>query len=221
MRTKAVSEFRREYRVAEIGRRYSGRLHLAFTSVTSAMLVGLCAAQVENASALEWLAVPATFLYSNIVEYWGHRVPMHRPVWGLRMIYFRHAKQHHRFFTHEEMNFDGPMDYHAVLFPPMLILFFMGGLALPFWLLLYLFATSNVAWLAVATAIAYFLNYEWLHFAYHCRPDSRAGRIPGVQGLRRLHRDHHHPALMSRYNFNISYPIGDFLFGTRYPINQK
>ena len=216
MRAKSVAAFREHYRLTEIGPRYSGRGHLAFTTLASLLVVAVCAASAEQVSALEWLTIPAIFLYANIVEYWGHRIPMHRPVRGLKTIYQRHAGQHHRFFTHEEMNFDSAKDYRAVLFPPLLIMFFLGGMALPLWAVLYVFATTNVAWLAVATAFAYFLNYEWLHFAYHCEPGSRVGRIPGVQRLRGLHRDHHNPALMTRYNFNITYPIGDWLFGTRY-----
>jgi len=30
------------------------------------------------------------------------------------------------------------------------------------------------------------------------------------------YRHHHNPQLMQHYNFNISNPIGDWLFGTRY-----
>ena len=73
-----------------------------------------------------------------------------------------------------------------------------------------------MAWLALATAIAYFLNYEWLHFAYHCDPVSRIGKIPGVQTLRNFHLHHHNPRLMTHYNFNITYPIADWLFRTMY-----
>jgi hypothetical protein len=117
------------------------------------------------------------------------------------------------------MTFDSSNDFKAVLFPPVMILFFLGGFGVPMWLILYFAATANVAWLALATAIAYFLNYEWLHFAYHCDPESRIGRIPGVQTLRklhRLHRQHHDQQLMSHYNFNITYPIGDWIFRTIY-----
>ena len=56
-----------------------------------------------------------------------------------------------------------------------------------------------------------------LNFAYQCDPSSGIGRFPGVQRLGVLHRDHHNPALMAYYNFNIKYPIWDWLFGTRYP----
>jgi hypothetical protein len=31
-----------------------------------------------------------------------------------------------------------------------------------------------------------------------------------------LHTAHHDPHLMARYNFNISYPLGDWLCGTLY-----
>jgi sterol desaturase/sphingolipid hydroxylase (fatty acid hydroxylase superfamily) len=40
-------------------------------------------------------------------------------------------------------------------------------------------------------------------------------RLPFISGLRRLHHRHHEPALMAKANFNITYPVGDWLFGTR------
>jgi hypothetical protein len=210
----SVASFRAHYRREEIHGRYYGWAHLCFTSVVCLATVVFAAYRVEQASALEWLTVPVVFLYANLVEYFGHRGPMHHPVRGLRLLYHRHTKQHHRFFTDEEMTFDGSDDFKAVLFPPVMILFFIGGFGIPMWVLLHFVATDNVAWLAVATAVAYYLNYEWLHFAYHCDPDSRIGRIPGIQRLRRLHLLHHCPNLMMRKNFNITYPIGDWLFRT-------
>jgi hypothetical protein len=212
----SVTQFREAYRRDETGPHYNGWLHLAFTSAVSLSVVGLSLYQLEQVSPAEWLTVPLLFLYANLVEYWGHRIPMHRPVRGLRLLYFRHTRQHHRFFTDADMTYDDAGDFKAVLFPPVMIIFFLGGFGLPLWLLLYFLATPNVAWLALATALAYFLNYEWLHFAYHCAPGSRIGRIPGLQPLRRLHLRHHDPQLMMRYNFNITYPISDHLFRTRF-----
>ncbi|MDH4014220.1 MAG: fatty acid hydroxylase family protein, partial [Chromatiales bacterium] len=55
---------------------------------------------------------------------------------------------------------------------------------------------------------------------YHTAPDSWVSRLPGMQVLRQLHTRHHDPALMQRYNFNISYPICDALFGTLYRHNS-
>ena len=37
-----------------------------------------------------------------------------------------------------------------------------------------------------------------------------------MKRLRWLHTTHHDPVLMQRYNFNITYPIGDWVFGTLY-----
>ena len=210
----SVAAFRERYRREEIGSRYSGRLHLAFTSAVCIAVVLFCASRVERPSLLEWLTVPVVFLYANLVEYLGHRGPMHHPVRGLRLLFKRHTKQHHRFFTDRAMAFEGSDDFKAVLFPPVMILFFIGGFGVPMWLLLTYLATENVAWLAVATGIAYYLNYEWLHFAYHCEPRSPVGRIPGVQALRGLHLRHHDPGLMTHYNFNITYPVCDWIFGT-------
>jgi hypothetical protein len=211
-----VAAYREHYRSEHIPARYSGPLHLAFTSLGSLAVIVICVAALDGVTPWEWLTVPATFLYANLAEYLGHRGPMHHPFRGLRMIFVRHACQHHRFFTDRAMQFDSSRDYRAVLFPPVLMVFFLTAFALPAWLLLLWLFSPNVAYLFVATAIAYFLNYELLHFAYHARPDSLSARLPGMAALRRLHTRHHDPALMQRCNFNITYPLGDLLFGTLY-----
>lgn len=212
----SVRAFRERYRLEEDSGDYPGWLHLAFTSSVSLAVIVFSLLQLNQVTPLEWVTVPVVFLYANLVEYMGHRGPMHHPVKGLRLIFYRHTKQHHRFFTDREMTFESSHDFKAVLFPPLMILFFIGGFGVPMWALLYFLASANVAWLALATGIGYFLNYEWLHFAYHCDPESRVGRIPGVQTLRRLHLHHHDPRLMTQHNFNITYPIGDWLFRTLY-----
>ena len=209
-----AQDYRVAYRREHVGPRYRGELHLAFTSVVCLAVIAGCLWALEGVRPLEWLTVPLTFLYANLVEYVGHRGPMHRPLRGLRLVYERHARQHHRFFTDRGMEYDGPRDYKAVLFPPVLIVFYLLGFALPAGLLLAWFAGDNVALLFVATAVAYFLNYEWLHFAYHAPRDAWVSRLPGMAVLRRLHTRHHDPRLMARANFNITYPIGDWLFGT-------
>lgn len=212
----AAGEYRERFRQAEIPHWYRGWIHFGFTSTISLAIVAVCIARLEAVTPWEWLTVPLTFLYANLAEYWGHRVPMHRPVPGLGLIFRRHAGQHHRFFTHQRMEFESSRDFKAVLFPSLMIVFFFGVFGLPVGLLLAWLTSPNVGYLYVATAVGYFLNYEWLHFAYHCRSDSWIRRVPGVPLLRRLHHRHHDPALMQHYNFNITYPIGDWLFGTRY-----
>ena len=72
-----------------------------------------------------------------------------------------------------------------------------------------------MAYLFVITALAYFLNYEILHLLYHLPQSHPLARLPAVSTLRRLHHTHHDPALMTSRNFNITYPICDWLFRTR------
>jgi hypothetical protein len=211
---EAVARYRDQYRAEEIPRGYRGWAHFAFTFGFGTAALAWSAFKVSGPSALEWLTVPLTFIYANLSEYWGHRTAMHRPLPGLGLIYRRHAGQHHRFFTHEAMPLESSIDFRAVLFPPSLALFFFLAFALPAWWLLSLAASDNVGWLFVATAIAYFLNYELFHLAYHAPAGHWLTRVPGFARLQRLHRTHHDPSLMAQWNFNITYPIGDLLFGT-------
>ena len=210
----AVARFRAAYREHDIPRHYSGVLNLWITFGGGAAALIACLAQLDAVSRAEWLTIPLAFLYANLVEYFGHRFPMHRPFPGLKLIYRRHAGQHHRFFTDAAMAHEGSRDLRAVLFPPLLVVFFFGGFALPAWFVLAQAASPDVAWLLLATGIAYFLSYEFLHLAYHQPPGHWMTRVPGVARLSWLHRHHHDPRVMTMRNFNITWPIGDVLFGT-------
>jgi hypothetical protein len=213
-RHEPVAEFRRRYRAEEIGPRYRGWLHFAFTTTGALAAIGFAIAQLHAIAPLEWLTVPTTFVFANFGEYLGHRGPMHHRHRGLSVLHRRHTLQHHRFFTRDVMACEGTRDFKMVLFPPVMLLFFLGGLAAPIGALLFVVAGANVGWLFVATAVGYFLTYEWLHFAYHQPEHSAIGRLPGVATLRRHHALHHDPRLMQRWNFNITFPIADRVMGT-------
>lgn len=210
----AVARYRADYRTHELPAGYSGRRHAAVTFAGGAIALSLCLARLEDVRPIEWLTLPLAFLYANLAEYLGHRFPMHRRVRGLGLVHKRHSGQHHRFFTVEAMALESERDYRAVLFPPLLVVFFFGLFGVPVWFLLAWVASPNVAWLFIAVGIAYFLNYELLHFAYHAPEGSWLARRRLVRLLKGLHQAHHDPALMTRANFNITYPIGDWLFGT-------
>ncbi len=176
---------------------------------------------LQDVGALEWLTVPLTFLYSNLSEYLGHRGPMHHKTRFLASVFQRHSIEHHSFFTDEAASFESTQDYKAVLFPPVLLIFFLLAFALPVGALLYVFLSPNIGFLFVLTTVLYFLNYELLHFAYHTSDDSWFGRLPLVSRLRQHHIAHHNKRLMTRYNFNITYPICDYLFGTLYRAERE
>jgi hypothetical protein len=211
-----VASFRARCRDEYISRRYSGVAHFLFTSTVSLTIIGWCVAMVHAPRWWELLTVPLTFLFANFVEYRAHRGVMHHRTPPFGLVFDRHTPAHHGFYTHEAMAAESTRDYYMVLFPPVLIVFFFGLFALPVGLLLAWLSTPNVARLFVATAVGYFLTYEWLHFSYHQPAESFIGRRWLVRRLRAHHTLHHDLRKMQKCNFNITFPICDAIFGTTY-----
>ncbi len=211
----AVVAFRGQNRAERMpGTRASGWAHFAFTSLASLTVIAAAVSRVAEIRPLEALVVPATFLLANLVEYLVHRGPMHRRRRLLAFLYERHTLRHHRFFTQDAMACDSAADFPVVLFPPAMTLFVLGGVALPVALVLFAVTTPNAGWLYVASALSYFLTYEWLHFAYHLPEHSLVAASPLVRVLRRRHALHHDLGRMAHENFNITFPLCDWLFGT-------
>ncbi|MGH8030113.1 MAG: hypothetical protein ACREO3_09275 [Arenimonas sp.] len=211
---EGVERYRVEYRAAEIPANYDGRGHLLFTFGGGTLALVACLLMLRDVKPLEWLAVPLALVYANLAEYLGHRFPMHRPYRGLGLVYKRHAGQHHRFFNHDAMPLGERRDLRAVLFPPVLVVFFFGAFATPVWFALAWAVSRNVAWLFLASGVFYYVHYEVLHLAYHLKPGHWLAELGLVKRLQWLHRNHHDPALMARQNFNITWPLCDWLFGT-------
>jgi hypothetical protein len=211
---ESIARARAAFRENRIPARYSGRAHLATVIGIAVTVAAASLAMLDDVERAELLTIPLTFAYCNLAEYLGHRGPMHHKTRFLGGIFQRHTVEHHSFFTDEAISFETPRDYRAVLFPPILLVFFFGFFAVPAGATLYFLVSPNVCFLFVCTAILYYLNYELFHFSYHVDPQSWLGRMPVIRRLRTHHVVHHNKALMTRYNFNITYPICDRLFGT-------
>lgn len=209
-----VAKFRTEYERAQPGKHYVGWAHFAFTSLGSLSVIVFALSRLSGVRPLEWLMVPGAFLLANAVEYFGHRGPMHHRRKGLGLIFRRHTQQHHHFFTHEAMAYRSSHDFRMVLFPPVLLLFFLGGIAAPIGALFFLLGSPNAGWLFVATGIGYYLTYEWLHFCHHLPAEHLLARLPVMARLRQHHQVHHDLRRMGHFNFNITFPLCDRLFGT-------
>jgi hypothetical protein len=209
----SVAEFRARHRAKHIGPHYRGWLHFGTTTVGAASVIAFCAWRVTAPSALDLAMIPVFFLVSNLVEYFGHRGPMHHRRRGLAVLFERHSQQHHRFFTHDAMEAESPRDFQMVLFPPVMLVFFLGGVA-PLGALIGALATPNIGYLFVLTGFSYFLLYEWMHWSYHQPATSLVGGSRLIARLRRHHLAHHDLTQMTSVNFNITFPIGDALFGT-------
>jgi hypothetical protein len=209
-----VAEFRAQHRAQHIGPHYSGWAHFATTSLVSLAAIGFAISRVRAPRAWELAMVPVFFLVANFAEYFGHKGPMHHRRRGLREVFVRHTLQHHQYYRHDAMAAESPRDFQMVLFPPIMLAFFLGGMATPIGLLLGLLVTPNLGWLFAATGVAYFLSYEWLHWSYHQPERSWVGRRWLVRVLRLHHTLHHDLSRMTEVNFNITFPIADAVFGS-------
>lgn len=194
---------------------YSPVIFFGTTNLAGAGIVAAAAWQLEAVAPLEWLIVPAAFLFSNAVEYFIHRGPLHHKQEPLEIMFKRHTLLHHDYFRHDDMAIARRQEVVAVVFPYWAIGFVLAGALVPYALLL-MVATPNAAHLFVVTAIAYYLLYEWLHLVYHLPDTVWIGRFGLVRRLRQHHRIHHHTRLMQRFNFNITFPIFDALLRTTY-----
>ena len=213
-----TSTYRRDFR-PRIPSWYRGWAHFTLTNLLLGGVTAALVGRVHAPQPAQGLTVPAAFLVANLVEYLAHRYPLHRPMALLRYIYKAHAVQHHRFFTGDSaanMTTPEPRDFAVVLFGPLSQAAFLLGIGLPVCLALGALTSANCAYLFGATATAYFLTYEWLHLLYHLPASNPLTRLPGLARLQRHHLRHHELRLMSKWNFNITFPIFDRVFGTQW-----
>jgi hypothetical protein len=204
--------FRAEFR-DRIARAYSGPVHVALIAGIGLAAIWYCARQIAAPAWYEFTVVPIAFGIANAFEWWIHKYVMHRPVAGLMGIYRRHTLAHHQFFTDVEPSFDDTRDFRIVFFPPYALVAFIG-LSIGPAALLYIFGLPNAAWLLMITNVALYLNYEAFHYCCHVKDDRLVQRIPLVNTIRRHHIAHHAPDVMMARNFNLTYPIADWVFGT-------
>jgi hypothetical protein len=74
--------------------------------------------------------------------------------------------------------------------------------------------SANAGWLLMCTTVGIYLNYEFFHWGCHVKDDSIVRRVPFMNTIRRHHIAHHNQAIMMEKNFNLTYPIADWLFAT-------
>lgn len=211
-------ETRLPYREAiseQLPRFYNGYLHFFVPNLVCIAGIALSISQISSVQWWEWLMLPAAFLFANIGEWWVHQGPLHNKVEGLRLLFDRHTLTHHEYFHHDSMAAESHKDWFYVLFP-MWAVFGVFLPMLPIVAVLFFFVSVNAAWIFMLMGFFYFIFYEWMHLLYHLPENHWATRNRLVRFLQRHHRYHHHKRLMQKYNFNVTFPLGDYLFGTVY-----
>lgn len=202
--------------IARIPSWYSGWAHLAFPSAVGIGLIAAAVSLLDRPSLAAWLTVPVVLVFVNFVEWHVHRHVLHRRIWPLEELFWRHTPEHHVIFVRDDMAMRSTREFRLVLIP------FYGILAifvttLPVTAVLWAWVSANVALLWVAATMGYVVAYEWLHLSYHLPADSRVGRSGLIRWLRRAHAMHHTPELMQRWNFNVTVPLADRVLGTIHP----
>ncbi len=206
-----------EQRAAHIQPGYSPAAHIVRTVTLSGVIGGLATLLATRARAIDWVVVPIFFVVANFIEWAVHRGPMHRPMTP-RLMYRNHTLIHHRAFHHDSMPIGSARELDLIMMPwyTMLGLFV---LAAPVALVAALLRGPGMAGIFYLCAASYFLVYETLHASYHL-PERTLARL-GLAGngvferLRGHHRHHHRLDRMSRSNYNVTFPLMDWLLGTR------
>jgi hypothetical protein len=214
-----VAENREELRARILGaipRHYSPWLHLACPSVLGLGSIAVACAWIRNLRAWELLTIPVVFLLSNMTEWRAHRDLLHRRSWPLYVLYDRHTPEHHRIFITEDMAMRSPREFRLVLIPAYGLLTILLAILPVAAFFVYVLHQRNVAALYMATAMGYAVSYEWLHLAYHLPATHPIARLGWVARLARHHATHHDPTLMQKWNFNVTFPVWDWIRGTTY-----
>ncbi len=209
-------EDRRGELISEIPRWYSGAAHFVGINLAGVAVIGACLVALERLAWWHLALVPPFFAFANAFEWWVHRGPLHHPRRGLRRLYERHTRSHHVVFVDTAMAIRSMRELRLVLFPPWLFPLFLLMNA-PLLLLLAWLGGLEVGLVFLASAVAYYLVYEWLHTLHHWPRTSWIGRRRLVAWLRRHHEAHHDPRRMIHGNWNVSFPLADVVLGTVLP----
>ena len=208
--------FRDDFRL-RIARLYNGPLHVLMIFAIGIATIWFCARQVQSPAWYAWLIIPITFVIGNIFEWWIHRFVMHRPIKGFgnffMAIYTRHTLAHHQFFTDHEPTIDNLRDFRIVFFPPYALVSFIL-MSIPPAAILMVAGLSDMGWILLCANTFIYLNYEFFHFCCHVKNDAVVRHIPFINTIRRHHIAHHDTHQMMERNFNLTYPVADWLFGT-------
>jgi len=213
MMSERQRRFRENYN-ADISPLYNGLLHVAVTFGAGIAAIWYCVSQTSGAS-WEWLLAVPVFLAGNFVEWFMHRHVMHRRInlFALRAIYERHTRQHHQYFTDNEATIDTTREFRIVFFPwRVLTTLGVFGLLLG-WLTAQALGT-NAGYVVFITLVAQYLVYELFHYCCHVHDNWFVRSMPFINTIRRHHTAHHNPAIMMKYNMNLTFPIADWFLGT-------
>lgn len=213
MMSARQSRFREQYK-AKISPFYNGLVHIGVLYGVGIAAIWYCLGQMQNASWEYLLAVPV-FVGGNFFEWYVHRWVMHRriDVFALRAIYERHTREHHQYFTDNEMTIETTREFRIVFFPWRVLATF-GAAGVILGSLASLIFNANAGYVVVVTMVAQYLLYETFHYCCHVHENWFVRTMPFINTIRRHHTAHHNQGIMMKYNMNLTFPIADWFMGS-------
>jgi hypothetical protein len=213
MMTERQRLFREQYK-GRISPFYNGIVHIGVMYAVGITAIVLCLQRLSGAT-WEWALVLPVLLAGNFVEWAMHKYVMHRriDVFALRAIYERHTREHHQYFTDNDVTIDTVREFRIVFFPwRVLIVLGVAGGALG-WTAAQLI-NANAGYIVYLTMVGHYLLYETFHFCCHVHDNAFVRHMPFVNTIRRHHTAHHNQGIMMHKNMNLTFPVTDWLMGT-------
>jgi hypothetical protein len=213
MMTERQRRFREKY-IEQISPWYNGIMHIAVMYTIGIGAILWCLTRMRNPT-WEWLLIVPVAIGGNFAEWALHRFVMHRliDVFALRAIYDRHTRQHHQYFTDNEVTIGSVKEFRIVFFPwrVLAVLACVGGI-------LGFLATrlidANAGYVIFIAMIGHYMVYETFHFCCHVPDNSFVQHMPLINTIRRHHKAHHNLGIMMRCNMNLTFPLADWFLGT-------
>lgn len=202
--------------LGHVPRFYNPWVHLACTSGVGLAVLVLAAVNVHHVRLVELLIVPLTFFFATGFEWRVHKTLLHKRTFPFQELYDRHTPDHHAIYHESDMAMRSTNEFRLVLIPAIGIAGIVASTA-PFAWLVARVLGANAGWLFLMASGVFMVSYELLHLSYHLPPESFIGRLRAIRFLARHHARHHDPRLMRRWNFNVTLPVFDWLYGTIAP----
>lgn len=201
--------------IDSIPNNYNYYFHLIFPSSIVLVLIVLSSYFLFS-SGVQWLtllAIPITLFCLFGFEWLAHRYILHKPQPGLKELYQKHEPMHHALYSADRMFLESWHELYLILMPPYAILLVVLLIS-PVFILIGLILSWPAAGMMLITSLLFFLLYEWTHLLYHLPYSWKITQLPWFKKLGQLHRYHHDPQNMRKYNFNVTIPIFDIILKT-------
>jgi len=213
MMTERQRRFREQY-VAQISPWYNGFLHIGIMYAAGIGSIWWCVNQLQDAR-WEWLVMVPVAIAGNFVEWGMHMFVMHRlrDVFALRAIYDRHTRQHHQYFTDNDVTIHTVKEFRIVFFPWRVLAVLAvagGGISL----LVAQAVNANAGYITFITMIGHYMVYETFHFCCHVPENAFVRNAPFINTIRRHHTAHHNLGIMMHFNMNLTFPVADWFMNT-------